>query len=344
MDLLAAFLDVCILYAVYAILAISMELEYGELGLPNFAKAAVFAVGAFSAGALSTRLGVWMLGWSWEGSFKERSWFYATMVSKQVSGSPLLGLLILVVVLAVAVIAGGFLGALASYPAIRLREDYLGITLIAFSEAIRIIARNDENIVGGTFGAGVVDVFAWAGSYRPYALFAFAWGLMLLEWILFRGLSTSRYGRVLRAIRDEELAASALGRNVAKMRTATLAIGSAMAALAGVIYSFYMGAVNPDDFVVGKTFLVVMIVVLGGRGNPVGPLVGTGVYVALDKTLSLIKPFFNLPVDVNYFTYVVFGAGLLILLAKRPEGILPEKPNTTLRYLRVERSSKPSRG
>ncbi|MEM0092953.1 MAG: branched-chain amino acid ABC transporter permease [Thermofilum sp.] len=338
MDPLAMLVDVCVLYSVYAILAISMELEYGELGLPNFAKAAFFAVGAFSVGGLSARLGTWLLGWSWEGSFRERSWLYATMVTKQVAENPLLGLLILAVVVVVAVAGAALLGVLASYPAIRLREDYLGITLIAFSETVRVIARNDENIVGGTFGAGVVDVFAWAGSFRPYALFAFAWGLMLLTWAVFRELSASRYGRVLRAIRDSELAASILGRDVVKMRITTLVIGSVMAALAGVVYSFYMGAVNPDDFTVGKTFLVVMIVILGGRGNPLGPLVGAGVYIALDKTLSFLKPLLRLPIDVNYFAYVVFGLGLLLLLAKRPEGLLPESPNITLHRLKALRS------
>lgn len=336
MDPLAMLVDICVLYAVYAVLATSMELEYGELGLPNFAKAAFFAVGAFSVGALSARVGVWLLGLSWEGSFRERSWLYATIVTQHVAGSPLLGLMILAFVVTVAVAGAALLGVLASYPAIRLREDYLGIVLIAFSEAFRVVARNCEDIVGGTFGAGVVDVFAWAGGFRPYVLFAFAMGVMLLIWVIFRELSTSRYGRVLRAIRDNELAASTLGRDVVRVRIVTLIIGSAMAALAGVVYSFYVGAVNPDDFTVGKTFLIVMIVILGGRGNTLGPLVGAGFYVILDKALSFVKPLIKLPVDINYFAYVVFGVVLLLLLAKRPEGILPESPNTTLRHLTLK--------
>lgn len=337
MDIGAAVIDVCVLYSVYAILAISMELEYGELGLPNFAKAAFFAMGAFSAAAVSTRLGVWLLGWNWEGSFSERSWYYATAVSKQVAGNPLLGLTILAVVISVAVLTAAALGMLAAYPAVRLREDFLGITLIAFSEAVRVVARNSGDVLGGTFGAGVVDVFAWAGVYRPYAAFAFSWSALLLVWLIFRDLSTSRYGRVLRAIRDDELAASVLGRDVTRVKILTLVLGSAMAALAGVIYSFYVGAVNPDDFTTGKTFVVVMIVVLGGRGNPLGPLVGSAVYVALDKAISFVKPLLKLPVDVNYFSYVIFGVTLLLLLLRRPGGLLPEFPNLTVRNLAARR-------
>mgnify|MGYP001772764726 CR=1 FL=1 len=333
MNVIAIFVDACTLYAIYALLAISMELEYGELGLPNFAKAAFFAIGAFAAGALSARVGVWLLGWRWEGTFKERSWFYATMVTEQVALAPLTGVVILLVVLTVAVALAAALGMLASYPALRLREDYLGMTLIAFGEALRVIARNNDELVGGTFGAAVVDVFAWAGALRPYALFLFTAALLAATWLGFRELSESRYGRVLRAIRDDEVAAAALGRDVVAIRRRTLMLGSAIAALAGVLYSLYTGAVNPDDFTVGKTFVVVMIVVLGGRGNPYGPLVGAGVYTALDKLLSLLKPLLRVPVDPNYLSYAIFGSALIIVLVKRPEGLLPEKPNTTLRHL-----------
>uniref|UniRef100_A0A7C4B8G4 Branched-chain amino acid ABC transporter permease n=1 Tax=Thermofilum pendens TaxID=2269 RepID=A0A7C4B8G4_THEPE len=331
MGLEAAVADVCILYTVYAILALSMELEYGELGLPNFAKAAFFAVGAFSAGALSARLGLMLLGLSWEGSFKERSWYYATLVSKEVARNPLLGAAILAAVLVVAVAVAAILGVIAAYPMLRLREDYLAITLIALGEVVRVTARNFDTIVGGTFGAGVVDVFAWAGSARYFAFLLFALGSLALLYAAYHRLSTSRYGRILRSIRDDELAALALGRNVWKLRMKTLALGSALAAVAGVIYALYMGAVNPDDFSVGKTFVVVMMVVLGGRGNPSGPLAGAALYILLDKILSFAKHLVAIPLDVNYLAYIIFGASLLAILRWRPEGLIPEKPPLTLR-------------
>uniref|UniRef100_A0A7J3X7B9 Branched-chain amino acid ABC transporter permease n=2 Tax=Thermofilum pendens TaxID=2269 RepID=A0A7J3X7B9_THEPE len=338
----AAVVDVCVLYAVYAILALSMELEYGELGLPNFAKAAFFALGAFSAGALSARLGVILLGMDWEGAFRERSWFYATVVTREVARTPLLGAVILAVVIAVAVVAAALLGVLASYPTLRLREDYLAISLIAFSEIVRVAARNFDAIVGGTFGAGVVDVFAWAGSARYLVLLLFALGSLALSYTVYLRLSTSRYGRVLRSIRDDELAALTLGRDVWKLRMKTLALGSTLAAIAGVVYALYTGAVNPDDFTVGKTFVVVMMVVLGGRGNPLGPLAGAALYILLDKALSFAKHLVAIPVDVNYLSYIIFGVSLLAVLRWRPQGLMPEKPPLTLRkevllsYLRKE--------
>jgi branched-chain amino acid transport system permease protein len=330
MSLEAAVVDVLVLYTVYAILALSMELEYGELGLPNFAKAAFFAVGAFSAGALSARLGLMPLGLSWEGPFKERSWYYATLVAREVARNPLMGVAILSVILIVAVLASAVLGVLVTYPTLRLREDYLAITLIAFSEIVRVAARNFDAIVGGTFGAGVADVFAWAGGARYPVLLLFALGSLASSYAVYRRLSTSRCGRVLRSIRDDELAALTLGRDVWKLRMKTLALGSALAAVAGVIYALYMGAVSPDDFTVGKTF-VVMMVVLGGRGNPLGPLAGAALYAPLDKALSFAKHLVAIPLDVNYLAYIIFGVSLLAILRWRPEGLIPEKPPLTLR-------------
>jgi len=331
MALEAAVVDVCVLYTVYAILALSMELEYGELGLPNFAKAAFFAVGAFSAGAFSARLGLLLLGMRWEGSFKERSWYYATLVTREVAHNPLFGVIILVSITAVAAVVAAALGVLIAYPTLRLREEYLAISLIAFSETVRVIARNFDEFVGGTFGAGVVDVFAWAGSFRYLALFLYALSSLALSYVAYYRLSASRYGRVLRSIRDDELAALALGRNIWGLRMKTLAAGSVLAAIAGVIYALYTGAVNPDDFTAGKTFVVVMMVVLGGRGNPRGPLAGAALYILLDKALSFTKHLVAITLDVNYLAYIVFGVSLLTVLKWKPGGLVPEKPLLTLR-------------
>ena len=121
------------LYSIYVILSTSMELVYGELGLPDFAKAAFFAIGAFAVGALTTRLGAALSGIAWEGEFKLHSYYYATLVSAKVAANPLLGLTLFLVPLTVAVPLAMFLGVIASYPALRLREDYLAITPVSYT-------------------------------------------------------------------------------------------------------------------------------------------------------------------------------------------------------------------
>ncbi|MCC6065082.1 MAG: branched-chain amino acid ABC transporter permease [Thermofilum sp.] len=330
-EVLAFVVSLGTLYSIYVILSSSMELVYGELGLPDFAKAAFFAVGAFAAGALSVRLGAALAGIAWEGEFKLRSYYYATLVSAKVAENPLMGLAIFVVPLLVAVPCAVLLGVLASYPALRLREDYLAITLIAFSEIVRVVARNYEPLVGGTFGAGVVDVFAWLRSpWRELAMMLtsalFAFG----AWLLLYRLSRSPFGRVLRAVRDDEVAAAAYGVDVARVRAWAMALGSGMAAVAGVLYAFYIGSVNPDDFTVSRTFLVVLMVTVGGRGNPKSPPLGAAVYLALDRALLFAKRFLPVPFDVNYVAYAALGVLLILFVMKKPEGLAPERPLLTV--------------
>lgn len=331
MDLLLFMLDIGVLYSIYAILAISVEIEYGELGIPNFAKSAMYAIGAFSVGATATRLGVWLIGATWEGEFKNTSWIYATMVSSKIASNPLLGLIIFIVPMLIALPLAAMLGLMASYPALRLREDYLGITLIAFSELLRVIVRNYEPLLGGTFGAGVPDFLAFLPvQLKNIVFFMIAVGLLVLIWATYYRLTTSPFGRVLRAIRDNEIAAQSLGRDIVKIRATVLVIGSILAAISGVLYAFYVGSVNPDDFTVMKTFIVVLMVVIGGRGNPFGPLAGAAIYIALDRTITFAKQLVSLPFDINYFSYILFGLLLIIIIMWRPGGLIPEKPPLTI--------------
>ncbi|QOJ78065.1 branched-chain amino acid ABC transporter permease [Infirmifilum lucidum] len=332
MDPLMFILDLGVLYSIYAILAISVEIEYGELGIPNFAKSAMYAIGAFSVGALATRLGVWLTGVAWEGEFKSTSWIYATMVSERIASSPMLGVVVFVVPLIVAMPLAALLGLLASYPALRLREDYLGITLIAFSELVRVFVRNYEPLLGGTFGAGVPNFLAFLPvQLRSIALFLLSVAFLAGIWVAYYRLTTSPFGRVLRAIRDNEVAAQSLGRDIVKIRAKVLTLGSVLAAIAGVLYAFYVGSVNPDDFTVMKTFIVILMVVIGGKGNPLGPLVGAGIYIALDRTITFAKQLISLPFDINYFSYIIFGLLLILVVMVRPGGLVPERPPVTVR-------------
>ncbi|MEM2794671.1 MAG: hypothetical protein QXY49_02315, partial [Thermofilaceae archaeon] len=203
MEILMFALSIGTLYSIYLILATSMELEYGELGLPNFAKAAFFAVGAFAVGASSVRLGAFLAGITWEGEFKLKSYYYTTLVSSSIARNPLIGLIIFTIPMLIALVTAMALGILASYPALRLPEDYLAISLIAFSELVRIITRNYEPLVGGTFGAGVPDFLAWLDSpWRELAKLCISSFIAACVWVGYRKLSTSPFGRALRAIRD----------------------------------------------------------------------------------------------------------------------------------------------
>ena len=331
-NLFLLLVDIGTMYGVFLILSASMELEYGELGIPNFGKVMFFAAGAFAVGALAVRLGTWLAGIQWQGEFKTKSILYSTAVSNYFATHPLQALLVFAVTLVVAAIFGAILGIVASYPAIRLREDYLAITLIAAGELFRIFGRNYDPFIGGTMGVGVPDILAWMPpGTKEAGYIALSLSFAAASWLILYRLSTSPFGRALRAIRDEELAAATLGKDIVKYRMKVLALGSAMAAVAGVIYAYYMGSVLADDFNPLKTFLVVLMVVLGGSGNPYGTLVGVAVYIFLDRTLALLKHYIILPFDINYAAMLFFGVILLLVLMYRPEGIIPERPLLTIR-------------
>lgn len=334
-DILRLVIDIGTIYSIFLILASSMELEYGELGIPNFGKVMFFAAGAFTVGALAVRLGTFLANIAWEGEFKTKSVYYSTLVTNFFAEHPLQAITVFLVTLILGVIFGAILGIIASYPAIRLREDYLAITLIAAGELFRVIGRNYEPLVGGTLGVGVPDVLAWLPvRMREIGFLLLSALLATTIWLVLLKLSASPFGRTLRAIRDNEIAADALGKDIVRIRIRVLALGSAMAAVAGVLYAYYMGTVHADDFTPLKTFLVVLMVVLGGRGNPYGTLVGVGIYVILDRVLTLLKHYVYLPFDINYFATFMFGAILILVVMYRPQGILPEKPLLTVKKSR----------
>ena len=331
-DILRLFIDITTIYSIFLILASSMELEYGELGIPNFGKVMFFAAGAFTAGAIAVRLGTFLANIAWQGEFKTKSIYYSTLVTRYFASHPIQAFIVFLTTLSLAVIFGATLGVIASYPAIRLREDYLAITLIAAGELFRVLGRNYEPLVGGTLGVGVPDILAWLPvRAREIAFLLLSTFLALAIWFILLRLSTSPFGRTLRAIRDNEIAADALGKDIVKIRIKVLAIGSAMAAVAGVLYAYYLGTVHADDFTPIKTFLVVLMVVLGGSGNPYGTLVGVGVYIILDRTLTLLKHYIYLPFDINYFATFMFGILLILVLMYKPEGIVPERPLLTIK-------------
>ena len=161
-----------------------------------------------------------------------------------------------------------------------------------------------------------------------------------LAFLTVEKLSRSPYGRVLRAIRDNEVAADAYGKNIVKVRMQVLVIGSALAGLAGALYAFYMGTVHPDDYSPLKTFVVWIMVIMGGRGNNTGAAVGALIYLLVNRTISFIKHWLYAPFDVNYLSYLIFGAIIILILIYKPQGLIPEKPSETLDFRKYLKKTK----
>jgi len=327
-DIVRFFLSLAAFYSIYLLLSISLNLEYGFTGIPNFGKVMFWAGGAFITGALASRVIAPFIGIPWK--YIEKFKLYHAIVSTQVSiffaEEPEVGVAILILMLIIGALTGAFLGWIASYPAIRLREDYLGITLIASGELLRIIARNYDPLICGTYGVMVPDPFHWAsGSLREAMTVTLMMCISLLIFYILENLIKSPFGRLLKAIRDNELAAEAMGKDVVKIRMRVLMLGSAIAAIAGVLYAFYSGTVQPDDFIPVKTFIVWVMVILGGAGNNKGAALGALLYLAIDRTIIQIKNFFPMPFDVNNLAYILISIMFILVLMYRPEGLIPEE-------------------
>ena len=331
--------SIATLFGIYAILALSFNLEYGYAGQPNLGKVFFLSVGAYVAGALVAHSIAALTGY--RGDLFTAQAANARLLYAAANPGAIIGLFIGALV--VAAIAGAFFGVLASYPALRLRGDFLAIVLIAVGEVARVFVRTYEPIAGGNIGLGGVpnpfislqDPTGLLGDRAPRVAFALvALGLALLVYLYVNRLSNSPLGRMLKSVRDDELVANVLGKRTPWVKAQVLAVGGGVAAIAGVLWAFYYQSVAADDFIPQTTFLVVAMALLGGSGNHRGALLGAIVMTVLDH---ITRPSFyailgvtgSLPFDINYLRYILIGLLIILILMFRPEGLLPEKPVKT---------------
>jgi branched-chain amino acid transport system permease protein len=236
------------------------------------------------------------------------------------------------------VLAGVF-GILMSGPALRLREDYLGILLLVSAETVRVVTTYTPAVACGVFGAVVPDPFAWMGDFRAWGYLAITLLFLVLAFMVMERLANSPFGRALRAIRDAETAARVFGKDIVKFRIRVLATASALAGVAGALLVFYNNFVNMGQFIPLVTFVGWAMLIIGGMGNNVGALAGVAIYYATDRVLSIYKESIRQVVNVDpiFFQYIIFGVVIILVLMFRPQGVFGEKPSKTLSRRILER-------
>lgn len=298
--------------AAYALTSIGLNLQFGYTGLLNFGHVASMLMGAYGLAITVERGGPMWLG-------------------------VLVGILLAVL-----------LGILWGFPTVRLRADYLAITTIGAAEIIRLLVRSNwaRPVTNGVFGIqafadGFFDLnpiprgFYGIGSFRFDArqlwVMLLGWGLVLLSVWVIRRLIASPWGRVVKAIREDEDAVASLGKHVFLYKLQSLMLGGAIGALAGIVLAIDQQNVAPDFFLPLLTFYAYTIVILGGPGTVWGPVVGgvifwflfefldgiVGTAVALGWTGDLLDS-----TDVGPIRFGVLGLGLMLLMIFRPQGIL----------------------
>ncbi len=291
MDPLLYVLDLVVYTGIFAIVALSLNLEFGFAGLANFGKVAFFLVGAYSY-ALLSQAGIP---------------FYLCLIAGALISS-LFGLLI-------------------SLPALRLRTDYLAIVVLTFGEILRLIVKSEDWIAGGDWGIAVSPAISLTGaSHRVDALIniGLVFSCLFICFFIIQLLTNSPYGRVIRAIREDEVAAEALGKNRAKYKAQIFMLGSAMAGLAGGLYAQYIQCILPNMFLPIITFTVWIMVLLGGPANNWGALLGAGLVELFDRGSNIAKDYLILPIDPNNLQYILFGVLIILVLFYRPQGLLKE--------------------
>jgi branched-chain amino acid transport system permease protein len=280
---------------IYALLAIGLNLQYGETGLINFGHVAFFALGAYASALLALR------GWPLAATFA--------------------------VAAAVAAVAAIPLGLAA----LRLREDYLAIVTLGFSETVRLALQEEREITRGVQGLpGIPKLFGgFGGANTDLAiLVALLAAVVLAAWATHL-LKASPFGRLLRAIRDNEAAVTALGKDPARYKIQVFMFGAALAGIAGAFYAHFLTFISPEQFVPLVTFYVWMSIILGGVGSLRGALAGTLLLVAFLEGSRFIRDLFPGVAEVQMASLrlAIVGLALILFVLYRPQGLFGRRSN-----------------
>ena len=318
--------DLLAIFSIYLIINLSLNLEFGYAGVPNFGKVLTVAAGAFVVPSVTINLIAMALALDAPGN----NIVLISMMNQELALNPGLGIAVYLLAGAVAVGAGALLGLVSAYPAIRLRGDYLAITLLAFGEVIRIIGINYTPIAGGTLGISIPDALSFASEDTRFMLASLVLGgIAAAVYFVVHRFTASPVGRLLRATRDDETALQALGRDTTRIRIKVLVLGGMIGALGGLLYAAYIESVIAFGYDrLNWTFLPFVMVIVGGMANNKGVLLGTLIFVAIRKLVVYYNDFFVdiVPFDIIWLDYLALGGIMLIVLLFRPQGIVPEKP------------------
>ena len=237
--------------------------------------------------------------------------------------------------LLIAMLMGGLAGVVFILPSAKLKHDYLAITLLAISEVLYLVSNYNTSIIGGYYGVSVPDILTWLPGERRFLVFAIlGLSIALLVYLFVERVLTSPYGRLLKAMRENEDVVRAFGKDILVLRIKTVAFGSAIAALAGAFYSLYsVNVIASTFFRVDWTFFPFLMLLLGGMGNNRGVILGVFCFVFAKVFLTVykfeIQSILHLPFEATWLEYILFGIVMLLILYYKPEGLIKEKPVMT---------------
>ncbi len=280
---------------IYALLALGLNVIWGMTGMINLGLAGFFAVGAYGS-ALVTKA----------------------------AGLPIaVGVLVGFAVAALA-------GALLTLTTLRLRGDYLAIVTLGFAEVVRLVASNEIWLTNGTDGISGIPG-PWRGELTPIAFnlvfCVIALGVVLVALVATHRLRNSPFGRVLRAIRDDDVVARVAGKSVNLFKIQAFAVGGGLMGVAGALYGHYTSYIAPDLFRPLITIYIFLALTAGGTGNNLGAVAGAFILLAIMESTRFLA---DLAPDlggaqVAALREIVIALVLILVLRFRPAGLLPER-------------------
>lgn len=279
-------LHILVLAAIYAALAVSLDLLAGRMGLLSIAHAAFYGVGAYSSALLAVNYGV-------------------PFVVSVLAGMTVAALISLIV----------------SLPSLRLHDDYFVIATFGFQMILFSVFNNWMELTRGPLGIPGIPqpvIFGWHVDSHLKFLILSSFVAAIAHLVVWR-IASSPFGRVLHAIREDEVLAKALGKNTLRFKVTTFAVSAALAASAGSLYAHYITYIDPTSFTVMESILIISMVIIGGAGSRWGPVIGAVVLVILPEALRFLG--FPSAVAAN-MRQIIYGILLVIMMIFRPQGLV----------------------
>ena len=324
-------------FGAFVIVAMALNFQYGNAGVPNMGCAVQVIAGGFTVSAITTRVTFMIVKAAGEQLMPYASdydWVYNNPHNVAVVTNPflethtMLGVSLLLFSLALALVLGSVIGYIIALPAIRLRSTYLMITLITMADASQIFGRNIPAITGGTLGVFVPNVFAWYLGNRGIIMAVVTLLIGIIAFFIFRTMLNSPYGRLMRAIRENDGTVESVGKNVVGIRRNILMFASGITALTGVMWAFYASYVVDNLFMRADwTYWPWLMLILGGPGNNAGTFLGCALIIALRRIILISKWSLEqyLFFPIAYVENILLGILLIAVIIFRPRGLIPEK-------------------
>jgi branched-chain amino acid transport system permease protein len=286
---------------IFAIISLGLNLQWGLTGLFNVGVAGFVAIGAYTSALMTTpedaaRLGGFdlpiVIGW--------------------------MG----------AMVVAGLAAALTGFATLRLKSDYLAITTFGVAVVVQLIALNAQSLTGGAFGIGFIPrpfaELAETPLYFNLANLAVVSAVTLVAYLALQHLSNSPWGRVLKALREDERAAISLGKSARYYRVQAFAVGGALMGLAGAVQAHFIGFIAPDNYIPMLTFQVWVMLIVGGSGSNLGAVVGSvlvwAIWAGSGALVSSLAPA-DQQARAAALQITAIGVMLCVILLIRPNGL-----------------------